>query len=77
MVTTRRARYDDFEAVSRLLTELGRTPLHGGNEEWFRAGFELDLESWSTHKFGCFRVYARAFFRTSSPATRRSSPGPL
>jgi ribosomal protein S18 acetylase RimI-like enzyme len=44
MVTTRRARYDDFEVVSRLLTELGRTPLHGGNEEWFRSIYRAQIE---------------------------------
>ena len=41
MVTTRLAAQEDFEAVSRLLTELGRTPLDDANEERFRSVYRL------------------------------------
>jgi len=44
MVTTRLAAQEDFEAVSRLLTELGRTPLDDANEERFRSVYRAQIE---------------------------------
>ncbi|HEY2667219.1 MAG TPA: hypothetical protein VGK51_10300 [Actinomycetota bacterium] len=44
VITTRLATPDDFEAVTRLLTELGRTPLDGGNEQQFRSIYRTQIE---------------------------------
>ena len=44
MITTRLATPDDFETVTRLLTELGRTPLDEGNEERFRSIYRSQID---------------------------------
>lgn len=44
MIATRLATPDDFETVTRLLTELGRTPLDEGNEEQFRSIYRTQIE---------------------------------
>jgi ribosomal protein S18 acetylase RimI-like enzyme len=47
VITTRLATPDDFEAVTRLLTELGRTPLDEGNEQQFRSIYRTQIEDQS------------------------------
>jgi ribosomal protein S18 acetylase RimI-like enzyme len=44
MVTARLATPDDFEAVTGLLTQLGRTPLDEANEERFRSVYRAQIE---------------------------------